>query len=373
VASTLPEPPGLSIRQLAQNLGLAPSTVSGALRDLPQFSEETRRRVQAGAAAAGYRPNSLVGRVMSEVRRSRSRDFRGAIAALNAVESPNAGRDRFHQKILQGAVQRGQQFGYQIEPFRTGPGALSLKRINSVLHSRNIQGAIVMPFEAPQDWSELEWSRLSAVRMFNPMSHPRLHSIGPDHHALLLDLLERLTARGHRRIGLFLKQASDSRLRHRWTAAFHVFAQSRPARERIPPLLVERVEPDSFNAWFSRHRPTVVVGHYPQVIEWLGARGVWVPRDVGFVNLNRDQEPWPCAGLDLMPEVLGAMAVDAVVAQINRNERGLPPHPQTIAVEGKWVDGPTLAAPSGIEPPSVQPTGGTVDVERRAPGMRTKR
>lgn len=340
------ETAGRSIRDLAQSLGVSASTVSGALRDLPQFSEATRRRIQAAAMSAGYRPNSLVGRVMSEVRRSRSRDFRGSIAALNAVEPPNAGRDRFHQKILLGAVRRGQQFGYRIETFRTGPGALSLKRINSVLHSRSIQGAIVMPFETPQDWSELDWSRLSAVRMFNPMSQPRLHSIGPDHHAMLLDLLDRLTAQGHRRIGLFLKRSSESRLRHRWSAAFHVFAESRPVRERIPPLVMERLDSEVFRDWFRRHRPAVVVGHYPQVIEWLGAEGARVPSDVSFVNLNRDQEPWPCAGLDLMPEELGAMAVDTVVAQINRNELGLPPHPQTIAVEGTWVDGPTLAVPA---------------------------
>jgi hypothetical protein len=94
-------------------------------------------------------------------------------------------------------------------------------------------------------------------------------------------------------------------------------------------------------------------GHYPQVIEWLGAEGARVPSDVSFVNLNRDQEPWPCAGLDLMPEELGAMAVDTVVAQINRNELGLPPHPQTIAVEGSvggWADvgGSRFAGVAGL-------------------------
>lgn len=245
-------------------------------------------------------------------------------------------------------VRRGQRFGYRIESFRTGPGALSLKRINSILRSRNIQGAIVMPFEAPQDWSDLEWARLSAVRMFNPMSKPRLHSIGPDHHAMLLDLLDRLTAMGHRRIGLFLRRASEARLRYRWSAAYHVFAQSRPARERVPPLVVECLEPEPFQTWFRTHRPAVIVGHYPQVIEWLDAEGIRVPNDVSFVNLNRTQEPWSCAGLDLMPDELGAIAVDTVVAQINRNELGLPPHPQTIAVEGKWFDGPTLAVPNAL-------------------------
>jgi hypothetical protein len=192
----------------------------------PQFTEATRRRIQAAAMSAGYRPNSLVGRVMSEVRRSRSRDFRGSIAALNAVEPPNAGRDRFHQKIPAG---RGPPWAAVWVPHRdvsdrTGCALLETHQLRPALaqHSRRDRHCRLKRRRTGRSWSG-RGSRLCACSI--PMSQPRLHSIGPDHHAMLLDLLDRLTAQGHRRIGLFLKRSSESRLRHRWSAAFHVFCR----------------------------------------------------------------------------------------------------------------------------------------------------
>lgn len=46
-----------TLRSLAEITGLAVSTVSQALRDSPEISEETRRRVKLAAQQAGYRPN----------------------------------------------------------------------------------------------------------------------------------------------------------------------------------------------------------------------------------------------------------------------------------------------------------------------------
>ena len=48
------------------------------------------------------------------------------------------------------------------------------------------------------------------------------------------------------------------------------------------------------------------------------------------------------AGLDVRLELQGSVAVENLVAQIHRNERGLPADPRTIMVTGRWVDGPTL-------------------------------
>jgi LacI family transcriptional regulator len=46
-----------TLRSLAEITGLGISTVSQALRDAPDISEETKRRVRLAAQAAGYRPN----------------------------------------------------------------------------------------------------------------------------------------------------------------------------------------------------------------------------------------------------------------------------------------------------------------------------
>jgi hypothetical protein len=42
-------------------------------------------------------------------------------------------------------------------------------------------------------------------------------------------------------------------------------------------------------------------------------------------------------GLDYRPDQLGRVAVEWVVAQIHRNERGSPPIPQTVLIDAVWV------------------------------------
>jgi hypothetical protein len=67
-----------------------------------------------------------------------------------------------------------------------------------------------------------------------------------------------------------------------------------------------------------------------------------VPREVGFVQLNWTERSAPCAGFDLQPALLGAAAVDSVVAQLQRTEQGIPAHTKTITLAARWVEGPTL-------------------------------
>jgi LacI family transcriptional regulator len=341
---------------LATDLGLSVGTVSQALRDSEKVRPSTRERVLAAARRAGYHANPAVGLVMSAMRRGLRDNYRGTLAILNAIEPPNAGRASFHRAVLDGATARAKTFGYNVEVFHVGPGALTLRRVNSVLRSRNVQGVIVMPFETPQDWSELAWDRFSAVRMFNPLSEPLLHTVCPDHHQLLLHGLEHLDRCGWQRIGLFLRRGSEARIRFKWSAAFHVYQQQQKPAQRIPPLLLDHFEAAPFLAWFKRHRPRVVMGHTAQAIDWLASCGIRVPEDVGFINLNVTQEIRPCAGLNLRPDLLGGTAADHVIAQINRNERGIPAHAHTTQIEGHWVDGPTLLAQPPPAPRSRAPS-----------------
>lgn len=331
-----------TLRTLAAELGLSAATVSEALRESPRVKPETRRRVQEAAARAGYQHNPLVGSVMADLRRRQLQGSRGVIGALNYAERANPRRARFHDAILAGAGRRAEELGFRLEQFWVGEKRLSLKRLNTVLLTRGIQGVVVMPFEEPQDWSEVEWSRLSAVRMDYCLARPVLHTVCPDHHAALLRAAEQLRARGYRRIGLYVRRANEARILFKWTAAFLSFHQILPEEERIAPQVVETIERAGFLAWFERARPDLIVGHHPEMIGWLGMRGARVPQDVGFFNLNTTQDPHPAAGLDLLPRQLGAAAVESVVAQIQRTERGVPLHAKTITIEGAWVEGPTL-------------------------------
>ena len=346
--------PPPTLRTLAGELGLSAATVSEALRDSPRVKAETKRRVQEAAQRAGYRSNPLVGSVMADLRRQQLQGSRGVIGALNSEESANPRRARYHQALLEGATRRAEELGFRLEQFWVGEKQLSLKRLNTVLLTRGIQGVVVMPFEESQDWSDADWSRLSAVRLDYCLSRPVLHTICPDHHGSLLRSASRLWERGYRRIGLYVRRANEVRILFKWTAAFLGFHLTIPDEKQVPPLVFESPDREEFLAGFDRHQPDVIIGHHTDAIGWLADRGLRVPGDVGFFNLNTTQDPYPAAGLDLLPRQLGAAAVESVVAQIQRTERGVPAHAKTITLEGAWVEGPTLRpAPVRTPTPSV--------------------
>jgi LacI family transcriptional regulator len=53
----------MNLKDLAHKLGMSQTTVSRALNGYPEVSEQTRERVIAAAAAAGYRPNPVARRL----------------------------------------------------------------------------------------------------------------------------------------------------------------------------------------------------------------------------------------------------------------------------------------------------------------------
>ncbi len=320
------------------------ATVSEALRDSPRVEAQTRARVRRMAEKAGYVVNPLLGAALSAVRRGRHRHYRGTLALIDVVEDNPAQYALFHTEVSLGAETRAQELGFRTEPFWVGaksPG-LPLTRIPGMLHARGIPGAILLPFNTAMDFSAFDFTRIAVVQMDYCLIHPHLHTILPDHYVSMLNALRRISERGYRRIGLCLEARKDTRIKGKWTAAFHAFFRFASPADEIPTWVAPRVTEADFVTWFQAHRPDVVVGHVQEIVGWLGALGLRVPADVGFFNLNLTERIAPCAGLDLAPRRLGAIAVESVVAMLHRQERGVPAYPQSITLEATWVDGPTL-------------------------------
>ncbi|RYF44262.1 MAG: hypothetical protein EOO38_18225 [Cytophagaceae bacterium] len=121
-----------------------------------------------------------------------------------------------------------------------------------------------------------------------------------------------------------------------------VYHQQIPADDRVPLLLTDGPFGRQFAAWFSEHRPEVVVSQEWQVMRVLDSLGLRVPHDVGFAHLavGDDEHHW--AGMNQNSELVGSAAVDLVDAQLRRNERGIPNVPKTVLIPGYWVAGPTV-------------------------------
>jgi LacI family transcriptional regulator len=335
----------LSIRSLAQGLGLSRTTVSDALRGASGVSPQTMQRVQKAAAAAGYKSNPLESAVMSQLRRTRGTQRFGMLAAVDLDESDRPPTARqFHQALIEGARRRAGELGFDLQVFLVGQHGVTVHRLDVILQSRGIKGVLLLPAWHEPDFSKLDWSRFVGVYTDYVIQHPALHSVCADHYRALIGLLGRLQQLGYRRPGLFVQQHSDERLHFRWVGALSGYQRAHPEIARVPALVFEKFEPARFTAWFRRYRPDVVLGHIPEAIDLMQAAGARVPETHGFVCLNLLPEGRECAGLDLQPRLLGERGIELLIAQLQRNERGIPDYPLVTMVPTRWVDGPTLRA-----------------------------
>lgn len=337
-------PSAPTIRSLAADLKLSVATVSEALRDSKRVHPETRERVKAHAKKLGYQANPLLGATFSALRMARHHGFSGMLALVDVAAGPKPELMLFHREVVRGATARAKELGFGAEVFWVGKSApaLSVKRLKQVLRARGIYGVIFLPFDRLQDFSEFDFQQISAVGMDHRLVKPSLHTVQPDHYLSMRRALERLAGRGYARMGLCIEARKDERVDHKWSSGFLSFFRLAGRELAVPPLIAETLSREAFRRWFRAHKPDVIIGHGQIMVEWLREMRVKVPDDVGFFRINVTERSQPCAGLDLQPHLLGAVAVETVVAMLHRREQGVPRFPNTISIDAVWSDGPSL-------------------------------
>jgi LacI family transcriptional regulator len=334
--------PAPTVRSIARALGLSHTTVSDALRGKGRVDPATAERVRKAAREAGYRRNPLAAAVMSELRRSRGATFRGVLAALDLHEPGRAPHGAFHRELMEGGKARALELGFKIEEFVVGRDGMSVPRVDSILQSRGINGVLLLPSWYAPDYSELDWSRYAAVYTDYVIEKPPLHSVCCNHYRSMLSIMATLAARGYKRPGLFIERGRDERTQRRFSAAFRSFQENERGIEAVPPLIFDERRQADFTQWFRRYNPDVVLAHFTEIMDWMESCGARIPETHGFVSLNLLYRTRPCAGLDQQPRQLGARGVELLIAQLQRNECGIPDWPTTTTIPGRWVEGPSL-------------------------------
>jgi DNA-binding LacI/PurR family transcriptional regulator len=335
--------PAPTLRTLAKLLGLSRTTVSDALRDSPRVKAETVRRVREAAAAVGYQRNPLTGTVMSLLRRSSGQEFRGVIGAIEIIPPDRSIHAvRYSEALMTGIHRRGAELGFKIEKFNVGPEGMTLKRLDTILHTRGIQALVILPAEGFPDFTALSWSRYTAVYVDYFIDRPPLHCVCSDHYRSMVALLQELHRRGYRRPGLFMEVPLDARLQYRWEGAFAALQTYLPAVDPVPPLLLGNVTQTAFLKWFKKYKPDVVIGHESEGLKWIRGTGTRVPEDHAFVCLNSLRAPPGCAALNFQADQLGGRATELVTAQLLHNEMGAPGQPSVTTIPAGWIEGSTV-------------------------------
>ena len=335
-----PQPP--SIRSLAELTGFSKATVANALNGSHRVATATVEKVRAAAAKAGYQRNPMVGAMMSAMRRSQVSTLQGVLAVAEIAEPDRPEHGPFNRQLISGCNESAEALGFKLESYQLGPGGLSPERLCRVLKARGIRGLILLPSWRTPKFSSFDWSRLSAVYADYIPETPTLNSVCCDHYRSMLELLNRLHARGYRRPGLVLESGRDERVHLRMSAALGAFQSAHRDVHAIKPFLSSDISKLNVVKWIARAKPDVVLSHHTDVLDWMQAAGLRVPKEIGFAALNLAKSNRSCAGLDLRPREIGRCAVEILIGQIRREAWGAPRVPTNTTLLAEFVDGDTL-------------------------------
>jgi len=336
------------MRMIAEEAGVSVVTVSLSLRNHPSISVRTRTRIQRIARRMDYRPNAMVSALMAQIH-SRRPGPESPVLAL--VREPEArayfSHIPFYQNLRRGAEARARALGYVLEDFILESGIAGGRRLHRILHARNIRGVILAPVFRPGGTTALPLDGLACCAMGYSLHSPDIHRVGSNYGQAMSLAWSKLSQRGYRRPGFVNKLQNLERTDFALLGSFMAQQALHPEAARIPPLIFSRI-PDQypeecgreFARWFRRHRPDVLIGPPWALLEKI-SESVRVPEEAGVILF--DSEPGWTQVLD-GAEQIGSGSVDMVVAQIHRNETGIPPFPQTVSVNSLWVEGRTLPA-----------------------------
>ena len=317
-------------------------TASRALRNTGRVSAETRERVLASARVVGYRPNPLVQTFMAGVRRQRVE----STANLGWVTTEPKPKPA-HKFIREGARDRAAELGFGLEEIListeqdAGSAEARATKHGRILRARGVVGAVIAPLAEPGG-IDFPWSQMPVAAVGRSLLAPSLHYVMAHFYRMMDQIIAELLKRGYRRIAFLNTREMDARSEQAPLSRFspHV-AESRDDL-MLTTTFCDDWEDDDFRALLKHTQPDAVVGIYAQMHEQLQRAGARIPKKVGFVTLSWSEMHPHCAGIRHPWEAIGAGAVDMVVAQLHRNERGIPARPKAMLFEGDWVEGNTL-------------------------------
>lgn len=321
------QPNAVTMAQIAARAKVSAAAVSFALRGKPGVSAAEAARIRRWAERLGYRPNPLVAVHMAQVRRRQVRSYQASLGFLCLSQTT------LGSVYSRAAKARAEQLGYGMEEFVLPELRLSPRRLSAILLSRGIPGVVVG--ENPEELTrlELEWGSFAAAALGYTLQEPNLHRACHAHFRGMTRVLQHLWDEGCRRIGYAVRTGDlirAERLQHAAFLEFHASMKRRPG----PLYWLADDNENAFRAWAEAKRPDAIVS----ADDRLGGWAARLKGGVQFASICLMQGDRNCVGIEQDYAQIAATAVDLVVAQLQRNERGVPPSPNIVLIEGRWSD-----------------------------------
>jgi len=188
----------VNLKKLAEELNLAISTVSRALRDSHEISQETKDRVKTLAAKWGFQPNPHA----SSLRQNKSKTI--------AVIVPEI-QNNFFAQAMSGVEEVAQLKGYHVLIYLTHEDQCREKDVLNILRNGRVDGIMISVSNTTTSFEHLEAYRESGMplvffdRICESIDVPRITT---DDVEASFKATEHLIKRGCKKI-VFLSMSSD--------------------------------------------------------------------------------------------------------------------------------------------------------------------
>ncbi|HEY9250678.1 MAG TPA: LacI family DNA-binding transcriptional regulator [Rariglobus sp.] len=316
------------MQTIADACGISRMAVSLALRRHPSIPEATRRRVAAKAEKLGYRPNPLVSALMAQMRGAKKPRYQATVAVIHDAEQADwRGMFPSARAMASGLASRADALGYGLDTFwLKDPRWAGKGRLERALRHRGIAGLVVAPLPHGRESIDFDFSGFAASAVGLSLRRPLLASATSNYFQTVQMVHGKLVERGCRRIGLAMEAQQDERVRHQWLGAY-LACEAMLGRKTVSPGPCERA---AFLRWMKRESLDAVMSLEP-------AHAAWVAGGAAYACLTLPPKSQGIAGARSNAAGIGAAAFDLVVAQLNRNERGVPAEARVLQIPARWV------------------------------------
>lgn len=337
----------VTLADIGLKFGCHGTTVGLALRNHPSIPVITRERIQALAKQMGYRPDPALRSLVAH-RRGRSQDKGYATIALISDTPTASGWRKNHPTgvaYYEGMLERANELGYQLDEFTVLPDHSQQRRVDQILHSRSVNAVIIVPIDNQADPIELSWEKYCAISLGFSLHKPVLPCVDHQHRTGSQMAVEALIELGYRRIAFINSLALELRVEYGWSAGFfgsiHLNEDRVEGLSLIPPKISDLCCPEVLD-WIGKEQPEVIITAEYRLYDYLRQAGFDIPRDIGFVHLDRQINMEGIAGIDQNSRSIGGEAVSFISLLQAANVRGLPRIRNIHLVKGKWVHGNTV-------------------------------
>lgn len=340
----------VTTRQIAQVVGCSHVSVSRALKGDPSVSAGLKERILKVAKEMDYRANPMVSSLLAMKRRKDNKEvFRANIAWLNTHTSKTFWHEReYTRAYYEAARARAELLGFSLNEIWQRESGMNARRLKQILDARSIFGVIVAgEMDENEDWDSF-FAETSAVFLreqqgkFSQWSCSDAHSWNNTRIAL-----EEIRKHGYKRIGIAIPD-NPHKKKFKYFNAYSTYMGCLSVfdPDTKPEAFFYKsgtIDLSALRNYISMHKIEVLICMDIAVLDAVREAGFKVPEELSIVHLHITGDVQDWAGINPLPEQIGASVVDLLSAQLVQNQRGIPKHPKTIYTLGKWQDGWTLA------------------------------